>query len=101
MGMTDPIPQFTYFVSVLKKRHPKLAYLHVIEPRVSGIEDRTADTHESNDFLREIWQPRSYISAGGYITRENAIQVAEQMGGLIAFGRMYISNVSLFTIRLL
>jgi hypothetical protein len=51
MRMTDPIPQFTHFVSVLKKRHPKLAYLHVIEPRVSGIEDRTADIHESNDFL--------------------------------------------------
>jgi NADPH2 dehydrogenase len=97
--MTDPLPQFSHFVTALKERHPKLAYLHLVEPRISGSENRTVGNHESNDILREIWQPLPYISAGGYLTREDAIQVAEQKGGLIAFGRMYISNVSLFALN--
>jgi NADPH2 dehydrogenase len=100
MGMDDPIPQFSHLVSSLKERHPKLAYIHVVEP-ISGKVDRVrADVYESNDFLREIWQPSPYITAGGYVTRENAVKVADEKGGLIAFGRMYISNVSLCAIRL-
>ena len=34
------------------------------------------------------------ISAGGY-NLENALEAAEKQGDLIAFGRKYISNVSL------
>ncbi|KAF8414782.1 hypothetical protein L210DRAFT_3466086, partial [Boletus edulis BED1] len=33
------------------------------------------------------------ISAGGY-TRQTALRTAEDKEGLIAFGRLYISNVS-------
>ncbi|KAF8234962.1 FMN-linked oxidoreductase [Tricholoma matsutake] len=95
MGMTDPVPQFSHFISVLKERHPKMAYLHVVEPRVSGVIDPIEEAHESNEFLRDIWRPLPYISAGGYTTLKNAVQVADHKGGLIAFGRMYISNPDL------
>ena len=105
MGMPDPRPTFAYLVTALRDKHPKLAYLHVIEPRVAG--DRSTgpsdvdvpNQNENNDFLREIWnggegsEERAFISAGGY-TRETALRTAESMGGLIAFGRLYISNVS-------
>jgi hypothetical protein len=47
---------------------------------------------QSNDFIREIWQPRPLISAGAY-NRDLAIRAAET-GDLIAFGRAYIPNVS-------
>jgi NADPH2 dehydrogenase len=47
----------------------------------------------SNDFLREIWQPRPFISAGNY-TRESAMRAADETGELVAFGRSFISNVS-------
>jgi NADPH2 dehydrogenase len=47
---------------------------------------------KDNDFLREIWSPRPFISAGGY-TRELAIDTAETKGDLIAVGRLFISNV--------
>ena len=94
--MTDPIPQFSHFVSALKERQPNLAYLHVIEPRVSGNQDLNTSKEESNDFLRDIWQPSPYISAGGHSNREGAGQVAEEKGVLVAFGRIYISNVSPF-----
>ncbi|EIW56409.1 NADH:flavin oxidoreductase/NADH oxidase [Trametes versicolor FP-101664 SS1] len=94
MRMPDPLPTFTYLVSRLASDHPNLAFLHVVEPEVSGAVDRTVKEGESNEFIRKIWQPRALVSAGGY-TRERALQVAEETGQLIAFGRPFISNPDL------
>ena len=91
MGMKDPKPTFSYFVSQAKERFPNLAYLHATEGRVAGIEDQESD--DSNDFLRNIWGDKVFISAGGY-TPQNAAETASKLGGLIAFGRHYIANVS-------
>lgn len=91
--MTDPRPQFSYYVQQLKERQPDLAYIHVIEPSISGVMDVEAGENESNDFLREIWAPKPYIAGGGY-TRESAIQRSEKTHDLIAMGRWFISNVS-------
>jgi NADPH2 dehydrogenase len=35
MGMEDPKPTFSYFVSQAKEKFPDLAYLHVIEPQTA------------------------------------------------------------------
>ncbi|KAM6501830.1 hypothetical protein JOM56_001807 [Amanita muscaria] len=95
MGMKDPIPQFSHFVSELKKKHPDLAYVHVIEARVDDPSDRTTSgAIETNQFLRDIWSPLPIISAGGY-TREKAIAAADATGCLVAFGRLFISNPDL------
>jgi NADPH2 dehydrogenase len=93
MGTEDPKPTFSYFVSQIKESFPDLAYLHAIEPRVSGGEDRSAHDMESNDFLRKIWGDKVFIAAGGY-TPQTAMETANTKGGLIAFGRHYIANVS-------
>lgn len=96
MKMDDPGPQFTYFVSALKSKHPNLAYLHLIEPRINGYKEAThGSSNESNDFVRAIWKPLPLIVAGGY-TRESALKTAEENGDLVAFGQFYISNVGLF-----
>jgi len=95
MGMKDPKPTFAYFVSQAKERFPDLAYLHATEGRVAGIEDRDDDDMASNDFLRKIWGDKVFISAGGY-TPQSATETANKLGGLIAFGRHYIANVSSF-----
>ncbi|KAI0342408.1 NADH:flavin oxidoreductase/NADH oxidase [Trametopsis cervina] len=94
MRMSDPVPTFSYVVQKLAERQPKLAFIHLVEPRVTGNADRVVLEGESNDFIREIWAPRALISAGGY-SRELAIQAAEETGNLIAFGRAYISNPDL------
>lgn len=39
MRMKDPVPTFSYVVKELAKRHTDLAYLHVVEPVVSGDND--------------------------------------------------------------
>ena len=92
MGMSDPKPTFAALFTRIRDTHPDLAYLHVVEPRVNGYLHRDAQAHESNDFLREIWKPRPFMSAGGY-DREHAIEAAESTGDLISFGRLFISNV--------
>jgi len=95
MGLPDPKPQFSYLVSQLRKYN--LAYLHVIEPGISGVADEETQLGSSNDFLREIWceegKDRIFISAGGY-TRQTAIERAEVKGSMVAFGRLFIPNVS-------
>ena len=46
MKMKDPKPQFSYIVENIKKNHPDFAYIHVVEPRVSGNIDRTVGAGE-------------------------------------------------------
>ncbi|KAG2745553.1 NADH:flavin oxidoreductase/NADH oxidase [Suillus brevipes Sb2] len=96
MGIPDPKPQFSYLVSHLKKYN--LTYIHVIEPRINGYLDADAPPQSSNNFLREIWCKEGrngvFISAGGH-TRQTAIETAQEHGGMIAFGRLYIPNPDL------
>ncbi|EED82233.1 predicted protein [Postia placenta Mad-698-R] len=94
MRMADPKPTFAYLVSRIKELYPKFAYIHVMEPRVDGNVDREVQAGESNDFLREIWLPRTYIGVGGY-TRDDALGQCEKTGELIAFARSFISNPDL------
>jgi NADPH2 dehydrogenase len=94
MQIDDLKPTYGYLVTELRSRYPDLAYLHAVEPRADG--DGTSSTmqeHHSNDFLREIWGDRPFISAGGY-TRASGIAAAEEKGDLIAYARPYIANVS-------
>lgn len=95
--MKDPIPTFSYLVAAIKSRFPDLAYIHIVEPRISGAQtaDESDSAEESNDFIRELWAPRPLVSAGGY-TREDAIKTSEAKGDFIAMGRYFISNVGPF-----
>jgi len=94
MRMKDPKPTFSYLVSRVAELYSDFAYLHVVEPRANGSEDREPQAQESNDFLRELWSPRPFISAGGY-SRETALIGAERTGDLIAFGRPFLANPDL------
>ena len=93
MRMEDPKPTFAYFVTQAKERFPNLAHLHAVEPRVAGDDDGGCDDADSNNFLRKIWGNKVFIAAGGY-TAQTATETANTKGGLIAFGRYYIANVS-------
>ncbi|KAJ7749822.1 hypothetical protein DFH07DRAFT_869171 [Mycena maculata] len=96
MGMRDPKPTFAYLVSQIKALHPDFAYIHLVEPRISGgNDDNTGDDRDaSNNFLRVLWAPKTLISAGGY-SRETALQRAEKDGDIIAFGRQFLANPDL------
>jgi NADPH2 dehydrogenase len=97
MGMKDPLPTFTTFIERIRDAHPDLAYIHVIEPRLDGYTDldRTDENDaQSNLVLRTVWGDRPYIAAGG-LDRTTAINTVEKYGGLVAFGRHFISNPDL------
>lgn len=99
--MKDPKPTFKHLVQELKKAHPTLSYIHVVEPRAEGMNIRAdcdIPEYENNDFIREIWtqegSARWLISAGGH-DRDSALKTAAKTrGDLVAFGRPFIANVS-------
>ncbi len=96
MGMKDPLPTFTTFVERIRDEHPNLAYIHVVEARANG-DTVVAVTDEnrahSNEVLRKVWGDRPYVTAGG-MNRATAIDTVSKHGGLVAFGRHFIANVS-------
>ena len=96
MGMKDPLPTFAAFIERIRDEHPNLAYIHVIEPRVNNfnvVSVTDENCAQSNEVLRKIWGDRPYIAAGG-MGRASAIEMVEKYGGLVAFGRHFIANVS-------
>ena len=100
MREANPIPTFSYLIQQLYDRFPSLAYLHLVEPRIRGDNDTKgkevdAGQEETNEFARAIWKERPLIVAGGFDPR-TAKEKVEKDGGLVAFGRWYISNVSTF-----
>lgn len=94
--MPDPLLTFRALVSRLHDTYPDLGYLHAVKPRIAGAAERESKVDESNDDLCKIWGSRPYLAAGGF-TREDAIQTAEEKGGLVVFGRHFISNPDLPT----
>ncbi|KAK9383872.1 uncharacterized protein V2V93DRAFT_319294 [Kockiozyma suomiensis] len=95
MGMRDPYPTFAYLLSELEKRYPNLAYVHYIEGRVSGSEDRTVTEEENiQDSYRKLWSG-VWITAGGYSPESAATYADAYPNSLVAFGRHFISNPDL------
>ena len=98
MRMSDPKPTFTALVKSISTTTPHLAYLSLVEPRVSGDDDIAEAKHseaDSNDFLHEIWLPRPVLSGGGLSTHpEDAERVVSTEGVLAVFGRAFLANVS-------
>jgi NADPH2 dehydrogenase len=95
MRMKDPVPQFRDLISRL--RPLKLAFLHVVEPRVAGNVDRVEDAEMENlDFVREAWQKAGPIILAGGFTPTSANEALETRWKdeevAIAFGRHFISN---------
>ncbi|KIY66549.1 NADH:flavin oxidoreductase/NADH oxidase [Cylindrobasidium torrendii FP15055 ss-10] len=92
MRMEEPIPTFAYLATQLKERYPDFGYFHAVEPRVNGNVNREAADHENIQFLRDIWAPKVFISAGGF-HKENAEALADAAdNNIIAFGRQFLAN---------
>jgi N-ethylmaleimide reductase len=94
-GMSDSNPQalFSYVGECLNKFG--LAYLHIIEPRVSGSEVVHAGQGAvASEHLRTIFKGK-LIAAGGF-EPETAEEIVERgMVDAVAFGRHFVSNPDL------
>lgn len=95
----SPVVQVGYLLSELEKRAKagnKLAYISVVEPRVSGSLDvESKDQFGSNSFVRSIWSG-TLIKAGNYTYDapefKTAIQDVDDGNTLVAFSRYFTSN---------
>ncbi|KAK7954803.1 hypothetical protein PG996_015616 [Apiospora saccharicola] len=93
MGMADPIPQFSDVIR--KARGRELAYLHLVESRISGAQE--VERAERLDFAYEIWD-RPILLAGGFQAANAQALVDEEYPDkdiVIVFGRYFISNPDL------
>lgn len=93
MSDSDPAATFSYVANALNRFG--LAYLHLIEPRIRGIEDVTPISSAiTTKDLRNVFKG-PLIVAGGF-TRESAEQIlAAGNADLVAFGRHFVSNPDL------
>ena len=95
MRMEDPIPQFSHLVTELKEL--KLAYIHLVESRISGNAD--VETTEKIDPFIDIWGTTSpVLIAGGFKPDSARRAVDEEYTGenvAIVFGRYFISTPDL------
>ncbi|EEH20765.1 hypothetical protein PABG_02996 [Paracoccidioides brasiliensis Pb03] len=95
MRMADPRPQFTHLVQNLAKIG--LAYLHVVESRVSG-SYTVEEPPESIEFLVDAFDGAgAVILAGGFSPQsaKEAVKSHKNQRIAIAFGRHFIPNPDL------
>jgi N-ethylmaleimide reductase len=93
-GMHDsnPVALFSYVVAGLRDR--KIAYLHVIEPRVKG----SAVVNDHPPIAAANLKPifgGAVIAAGGFNAKDAEAIVSEGKVDLVAFGRHFIANPDL------
>ncbi|KAL1409287.1 hypothetical protein Q8F55_006120 [Vanrija albida] len=99
-GDNKPLDTFLPWFKAIVAAQPKLAYVHTVAPRVSGVSDvdqsELDKRGDSLDSLRAVVQGAgiAFISAGG-ATPARALDEADKDGDLIAFGRYFISNPDL------
>jgi NADPH2 dehydrogenase len=93
MGMEDPIPQFSDIIK--KAGHLNLAFLHLVESRVSGADDYEGS--ERLEFAYKLWDG-PFLVAGGY-SPESARKVVDEeypdKDIVVVFGRHFIANPDL------
>lgn len=97
MKMENPLPQFSYLAQQMKEF--KLAYTHLVEPRISGNTEHAEETSESLDFFFKAYEKAGPIMvAGGYqpdSARKAVDVIYKDYDVLVAFGRPYIANPDL------
>ena len=95
MQMYDPLPQFTYLVSELRRLG--LGWLHLVEPRMDGIFDVVrAGTIRP---LIETWGHQGAVIVNGGYTADNVRKALEEeyreFNVAVSFGRWFIANPDL------
>ncbi|KAE8378925.1 hypothetical protein BDV26DRAFT_280687 [Aspergillus bertholletiae] len=97
MRMADPVPQFEYLARKVKEF--KLAYVHVVEPRISGSVDVDEPGAESLDFFFRAYENASPVMVAGGFKADSAKEAVDShyrdSVTLVAMGRPFTSNPDL------
>ncbi|TEA22091.1 Chanoclavine-I aldehyde reductase fgaOx3 [Colletotrichum sidae] len=97
MLMEDPDPTFKYLTEQLKPLG--LAYLHLIEARISGNDDTNTGGQRTVQWLVELWDNTSPVLIAGGLDAESARRAVEKTykdyDVAAVFGRYFIANPDL------
>ena len=94
-SMSDSNPKATFGYVAEQLNRFGLAYLHIVEPRIKGIElIREGEAPLAAQHLRPIFHG-PIIAAGGFDAQSADAIVAAGDADLVAFGRQFISNPDL------
>ncbi|KAM0205124.1 hypothetical protein ACHAQI_009487 [Fusarium lateritium] len=99
MRETDPLSVFVPWAKAIIEAQPSLAFIHAVEPRISGGSDEAAHLPKPDDTLEPVREIVSnsgvkFIVAGGF-TPETAVKHANKTEDLVGFGRYFIPNPDL------
>ncbi|KAF5667848.1 NADPH2 dehydrogenase [Fusarium heterosporum] len=99
MREEDPLSLFVPWAKAIIEAQPSLAFIHAVEPRISGGSDESGQHPKTDDTLEPIREIVSnsavkFIVAGGF-TAETAFKHANETEDLVAFGRYFIPNPDL------
>ncbi|KAG2441413.1 hypothetical protein HYH02_010001 [Chlamydomonas schloesseri] len=89
LDAADGTPYATHVFLTEQLNRLGLAYLHMVEPRMAGNEERA--TAESLLPFRAVWKG-TFIAAGGFRPGSGAQAVASGHCDLVAYGRWYLAN---------
>jgi 12-oxophytodienoic acid reductase len=89
---SDPSALGDYMVRQLNK-HEGFLYCHMVEPRMSIVDDRRQIPHRLLPF-RSVFNG-TFIVVGGYDREEGNKVVAEGYADLVAYGRHFLANPDL------
>jgi len=94
-AISDSDPEATFGAFAERLNRYGLAYLHVIEPRVSGVETiHEGQAPVASAFLRELFKG-PIIAAGGFDRAGAEAILAKGHADVVAFGRHFTSNPDL------
>ncbi|KAG2436722.1 hypothetical protein HXX76_006246 [Chlamydomonas incerta] len=89
LDAADSTPYGTHVYLCEQLNRHGLAYLHMVEPRMAGNEERA--TVETLLPFRAVWKG-AFIAAGGFRPATGAQAVAAAHCDLVAYGRWYLAN---------
>lgn len=95
MHDSDPAATFSYLAE--KLNDAALAYLHIIEPRIVGPDDRDSGHYAepvASRQLREFYHG-TLMAAGGFTPEAGESMLEANEADIIAFGRLFTSNPDL------
>lgn len=93
-GMSDSNPDALFAHVATELNHFGLAYLHLIEPRVSGSDDVKSSERLAAERLRPFFKG-TMIAAGGFEPVSAEQVVSAGILDAVAFGRHFLSNPDL------
>jgi len=94
-GMSDSDPEGLFHHVAKRLDQARIAYLHVIEPRISGADTiAEGQGHIAAEALSRVFRG-TIIAAGGFTPETATAAVTNGDASLIAFGRHFTSNPDL------